>query len=1642
MRRLSSERPNHHRQHGVPRRRRALAAAASAALVLGLVTLSASTPATAAGNGVLGLTMKPVDASNGNTLITDAQNGNGPAGYASGNTITYLVQYSCGTAPCDNTQVQLSTPPADPNGLLPAGQFILQYDSFAAGTSGATIGGTDASGKLVDLGDLAAGSSGTFSVTYTYQATRNKEVPNGSFYPDGSKITMSADITSDTGTAPKHANASDVTWHLDDPNGSAPYGPAAALGPGGTFRTDETVNLQVAVDPGNMVVNPGSNVAGSADRSAVGNYTFVYHVPEQATIEAVNLLGDPDPDAVIDNVNHTVTWTKGSTANPVYGARGGWGLAAISGFNSGGAALNNGVDPDTQAFWAARQVQVSFDGTQFPGADADGCNFPTADIQTSLDASVTFLDNARTTKTIDDQKMNAKVACVTPFGGLAVDKDVAGGGSSQFAFGDGNLGGTGGPGDTDVYATNVPAPGESNLERTWRVTVANLGNVPGVAIIDEPDLVQDHLKVRQIYPSGGYGASVEWTAEDGTGATTSGTTVLTNTEKLNAPSGAWFVSAKATTDPIDPGRVLPTDNTQSLMFMNYLYGVDDGAIPFIGEERVNTAHVTMTYPGYGDGRGEEPIVDLLGDPLTTDPAADAARTVRYTQPTPQLLAGFASAPVAAGGAPLNAIVPGTEVTWQVNGSTDNVWPDTQITPQLMYVAPAGWDIVPGSAAMSDAAPPGVTVTYGTKTIDGVTRDIVVATWPGPVTPSTTIRDYFGTMTVTTKPSPTAPAGTQSVPMVVAGDASGNWSRATGAAYLDTSHDFRAATNGITDGDDLDSDDNTDESFARTNSAFDVRVTALPALDVTKEICDADTDASDGCNWVKTGATDPVEVPDDSDIKYRVTLKNTGNVNLTGAVAEDVLPYDGDSRGSQFDQTLTGTEATNSGLDLDYSTSTDPGSGDWGGTESGARAVRLQAADLAIGDSVSTVITAAAGDGANAGEVGCNALKVQSDQTISTTTSAVCARLFSVAPPAPSLGLLKSDNLDDANDNGVADVGEKITYTFTASNTGNVDVDDVSIVDDMLSDAGVDVTPANADIAANGQATFTSAPYTVTQADVDAGEVANTATAEGTFGGDDVSSQDATASTPTPDREPSLTIEKSSEFTTDNGTADKADKDDVLKYSFLVENTGNVTLTGVTVDDVKVGSVAPGPVTLVPGDSQLFTGSYTVTQDDVNTGQVYNIATAKGTSPLGALESAPDDDRVDGLDPDPLVTITKSADITTDNGESGKADKGDVITYTFTVHNAGPATAYGVSVDDPLSGLSAISPGPVATLEPGDDAVFTATYTVKQSDVDAGEVSNQATASYTPPDTDPDDGVDPPEVQTPPSDLVVVPAADPDPSLEIVKSSQLNDTNDNGVADVGETIDYSFDAANTGNVTLVGVHVVDPRVSGLDPASATLGPDEHQVFTADPYEVTQADVDAGEVLNSAVAKGNVTGGPETTSSPDENRVQVPDADPKLTIVKHAVLDDKNGNGTADKGEEIVYSFNVTNDGNVTMSDVTVHDARIAGLVPDSIDFLAPKDSVQFTADPYVVTAKDVRSGKITNTATASATPPSGPDVTSPEDTVTTKATPSSGVGSGDGGGSLPDTGGLPLGWLVAALGLLASGAVAVNAKKRMAGKHAA
>src|SRR5262249_5499851 len=143
------------------------------------------------------------------------------------------------------------------------------------------------------------------------------------------------------------------------------------------------------------------------------------------------------------------------------------------------------------------------------------------------------------------------------------------------------------------------------------------------------------------------------------------------------------------------------------------------------------------------------------------------------------------------------------------------------------------------------------------------------------------------------------------------------------------------------------------------------------------------------------------------------------------------------------------------------------------------------------------------------------------------------------------------------------VGDKLNYTVTVTNTGNVTLTGVTVVDPLTGQniSGVTLAP--------GASQTYNTSYTLTQADLDGAgnagsdhDIDNPATADS----DETNSVSDSETVP-PVYAPAIpytTLFRSVSGGDGDALADAVG--DKLNYTVTVTNTGNVTLTGVTVVD--------------------------------------------------------------------------------------------------------------------------------------------------------------------------------------------------------------------------------------------------------------------------------------------------------------------------------------------------------------------------------------------------------------------------------------------------------------------------------------------
>ena len=390
---------------------------------------------------------------------------------------------------------------------------------------------------------------------------------------------------------------------------------------------------------------------------------------------------------------------------------------------------------------------------------------------------------------------------------------------------------------------------------------------------------------------------------------------------------------------------------------------------------------------------------------------------------------------------------------------------------------------------------------------------------------------------------------------------------------------------------------------------------------------------------------------------------------------------------------------------------------------------------------------------------------------------------------------------NASEDGFAE-GDEIIFNIHVINNGNQTITGIAITDALVGNTG-DNTLKVKDLKPGEDDTVT-VKYTVTQNDLVNGSVKNEAKATGTDPSNKTVTAKDDATATTVETNPSLVVKKDTISQPANGSTYALGE--TIRYRITVTNTGNLDLTNVKIIDTlaNVEKVNPKDWTiakLAVGDSKSVEATYTVTKADILNGEVVNAALAEADSPDRKEPKVEGDQTVDQTDAqNPHMTVVKT---TTSNPQNGTAYAlGETITYKITVTNDGNVDLTNVKVIDNKEGLVKHGAGlltrdwPTLTLlAVGQTREFTASYTVTQNDLIAGNVVNDATATGTAPgDNEP----------------TVVPGNTDDSTEKANADYTVTKTVDNPKAEykVGDVINYTIRITNTGNLTLNNLTVAD------------------------------------------------------------------------------------------------------------------------------------------------------------------------------------------------------------------------------------------
>ncbi|MEG2810939.1 MAG: DUF3794 domain-containing protein [Clostridium sp.] len=586
-------------------------------------------------------------------------------------------------------------------------------------------------------------------------------------------------------------------------------------------------------------------------------------------------------------------------------------------------------------------------------------------------------------------------------------------------------------------------------------------------------------------------------------------------------------------------------------------------------------------------------------------------------------------------------------------------------------------------------------------------------------------------------------------------------------------------------------------------------------------------------------------------------------------------------------------------------------------------------------------------------------------------------------------------VEKAVDKAYADFGEEVEYTLTITNTGNVDAENVTLIDSIPS--GTTFVPGSVTVGGVPQ------PGEDPSVGVNVGTIAPGASVVVTFKvlvGNTfpvpnpflnsgfaqyeyrVDPAGGTTSATSPDSNVvETTVSNASLDIVKSVDKSYAKPGDEIEYTISVTNTGNTTALGVVLTDIVPSGTtfAPGSVTINAVATPGADPNVGINLGNIPAGGTVTVTfkvligdTLPDPNPLVNQASAdytylvdPAQPPVGGSDSSNSVTTQVNIavlDVTKTTNKEFVGVNG-VITYTSTIRNTGNVNAVNVVFTDPIPAGTTLVPNsvfvngvlvpggdpsvgvPVPNIPPGGIAVVTFQVQVNGAVPTPNPIPNISEVDY---------GyfVDPED--TAPFIAPTVFSNEVFTEVRIAKLVAVKSV-DKAYADLGETIKYTIAITNQGNVKAENVVLSDLIPDGTTFVAGSVLIDGVPVPGANPDpSMDLPDIDPGQtiIVEFSVLVGDVvpttnpvqntgvinydfivdpTGQPVVGEPAVTNTVETQINTAALVMVKSV------DNQFKDLGDTIKYTVSITNTGNTVANNVVFTDALQAdtSFVPGTV-----------------------------------------------------------------------------------------------------------
>ncbi|CAM9294792.1 unnamed protein product, partial [Ectocarpus fasciculatus] len=501
-------------------------------------------------------------------------------------------------------------------------------------------------------------------------------------------------------------------------------------------------------------------------------------------------------------------------------------------------------------------------------------------------------------------------------------------------------------------------------------------------------------------------------------------------------------------------------------------------------------------------------------------------------------------------------------------------------------------------------------------------------------------------------------------------------------------------------------------------------------------------------------------------------------------------------------------------------------------------------------------------------------------------------------------------------------GDTVEYTITITNEGTTTLSAIavssSLLDDQLSSgysaAALICDPAldSFQLAPGGTIECTAAAE-VEQGHLDVGGIGNDVVVAAAGPQNEI--EEPRSSWQVLTRLANVTIV--TEAQTYKGGNDMLEAGDSIIYTFKVDNTGNTCLQELVVSDLLVGSGMSCDnfaTELCPQASAVICiGDYVITQEDMDNGAIQNVGTVSCVDSEGSPIVKPGDSRVDLLGT-AIVSLDVNSTWADGDEVNGLANIGEKVSHACTVKNEGTTSLVTFCITSSSFNEGCQTCSQASALLPGANFTCMIDTEVQQTDIDAGQMVVTVDVS----------SLDSQEGDATASNSTLVPLNSTN-ALTIEATGSY--TGSNLAAGLEDTVTYEYSISNDGTTTMSRLTVEDTAVSVMcDPelVDFELAPGTAvQCQSSSGYSITQEDIDAGYVHNTATLEGwSPSPGAVKVTTKDAEAVMVPRQmnisleSTLMSMSKSEGLD----SAYSDEGDYAIFQVTITNTGNTVLSSV--------------------------------------------------------------------------------------------------------------------------